>query len=253
MKKILLIASLFSISVLNAQDSDIITSNAKNSKFTFGWIYAPEVSYRVLSESDLADANTASIINLRNSQERAKFGQTFNAFFGYQFTSNLKLEAGIGFTDYGQGRTPLELTNFTEPFSVEVIGTLTGSSHILVTTLPINLQFQIGKGKVIGFISAGVAPGLLTRYMTRSRIEYIDGSVSTGTSYSPSAQNDYSSFILGANVSGGIEYRYSEKASLRFAPSFRMTTNTVYPNAPIRGHYYNAGIEFGAVYHLVAK
>ncbi|MFK7784569.1 MAG: hypothetical protein AB8B56_05630 [Crocinitomicaceae bacterium] len=250
MKKIILIATLFSLATVNAQDSDRIAPTKSDSKFTFGWIYAPEVSYRILSEGDQSTPNIPLFIDSRNDREGYKFGQTFNAFFGYQFASNLKLEAGIGFTDYGERTKPFDLVSSFGPSSVEIVGTASGSSHIFVTTVPINLQFQMGKGKVRGFIAAGIAPGLLTRYMTRSKIEYPDGDVSTGTYYSPSEQENYSQFILSANISGGIDYRYSEKASLRIAPAFRMTANNVYPDAMIRGHYFNIGIEFGAVYHL---
>jgi hypothetical protein len=243
---------LMSISTLGtAQSSDRtladVLENAP-SKFIFGWVYSPEVSYRILTESDQATGSTPSFINTRNEEEGLKYGQTFNFFFGYQFASKFRLEAGLGFTDYGERIKPFELMNWGGAPGFG--GTASGTTHFFVSTLPINLQFQMGSGKIQGFISAGVTPGLVTRYMTTSRIEYNDGSVSTGTYYSPTTQDQFTKFILSATISGGIDYRYSKKASFRIAPVFRMMTNSVNQNSPVDGYYFNAGIEFGSVYHL---
>ena len=254
--KALLFLLLISVSTaITAQSSDgSITGVPTNppSKFIFGWFYSPEISYRTLSESDLADEFTPILIEQRNEREGVKFGQSFNFFFGYHFASRFRLEVGLGFTDYGEARKATDLVSVTNPFSAEVIGTITGSNHILVSTLPICLQFQMGKGngEIRPFVTAGITPGILTRYITTSKTKYTDGNISNGTFYSPSIQDDYSKFILSANISTGIEYRYTEKASLRIAPVFRITTSTVYSGGPVRGHYFNAGIEFGTVYHL---
>lgn len=246
--KTILITLLLGISAnLFAQDATSELAPKKNSKFTFGWVYSPEVSYRILSEGDQADENTALFIDARNEQEQAKFGQSFSFFLGYQIASRFRLEGGVGFTDYGEAVKPYDLVNAIEP---EVIGTVKRANHIFVTTFPISLQFEFGKNKIRGFVSASVVPSILTSYSTNSKIEFTNGDISTGTFFSASAQDDYSKFILGANVSGGIDYKYSEKASVRIAPVFRMTTNTVYPDAPIRGHYFNVGIEFGTIYNL---
>ena len=247
MKTTLLTLCIFGfISTAFSQNIESDPSNTKSSKFTFGWVYSPEVSYRILGESDLADENTSSIIDFRNDNEQAKFGQSFSFFAGYNFSKTFTLEAGLGYTDFGEGQKP-----FTLVFSTgEEYATLKSTYHIHVVSVPVSLHINLGGNKVRGFISAGVAPGLFMRYTRYSMMEYSDGSTENSNSFNIGDQSNFSKFLLGAHISGGVDIKYSEKARFRIAPVFRITATDAYSEVPIKANYFNAGIEFGTIYKL---
>lgn len=247
MKTILLSLSIICFTSALAQESvgEVLT---QQSKWTFGWVYSPEVSHRILGEGTEANQSTFGIIDSRNDSERAKFGQSFSLFLGYRVSKTFTLEGGFGYTDFGEGLKPVDLTSVWAP--EEIFGTYYGVNHLHVASLPITLHVNLGGRRVKWFVSAGVAPSLLMSANSTSRIEYSNGDVQTSSYFSNSAQEEYSRFILGANVSAGIDYQYSEKASLRIAPVFRITATDTYSDVPIRANYFNAGIEFGTVYKL---
>lgn len=207
MKIILLSLSIFCFTSVIAQEESVSGPLAKQSKWTFGWVYSPEVSYRILGESDLADENTSWIIDTRNENERVKFGQSFSFFLGYQLSKMFKLEAGLGYTDFGEGQKPASLIG---PDGT-LFATISSTAHVHVLSIPLTLHVNLGGNRVQGFIAAGIAPGYMARYTTYNTFEYSDGSISKSSNYSVSAQENYSRFILGANLSGGIDYQFSEK------------------------------------------
>lgn len=243
----IVILSLFTLFLFSAtaQSEGVEANIPKFSKFTFGWAYSPEVSYRMLSESDEANEFTESVINFRNEHEGVKFGQSFSVFWGYQFSKIFSLEGGIGYTDFGEGLKSQDLL-----YSDGTTTTLKGSNHIHFLSVPISLHVNLGGNRVRGFVSAGIAPGYMARFTTYAQWKYEDGSTSTSNTYNAGAQDNYSRFILGAHLSGGVDIKYSEKANLRIAPVFRITTTDVYSGQPIKANYFNAGIEIGTVYQL---
>lgn len=245
MKTILLSLSIICFTSALAQES-VGEMLPKQSNWTFGWVYSPEVSYRILGESDLADENTSWIIDLRNENERVKFGQSFSLFFGYQLSKMFKLEAGLGYTDFGEGQKPASLIG---PDGT-LFATIESTAHVHVLSIPLTIHVNLGGNRVKGFIAAGIAPSYMARYTTYNTLQYSDGSISKSSNYWVSAQENYSRFILGASLSGGIDYQYSNKASLRIAPVFRITATDTYSDVPIRANYFNAGIELGTVYKL---
>jgi hypothetical protein len=248
MKTILFSLSVLCFTSVVAQESEAKPLSQKPSTWKLGWVYSPEVSYRILTEGDQADGLTEFLIDLRDDAQQAKFGQSFSLFGGYQLSKTFSIEAGIGYTDFGDGRKSIDLASIADPTTV--IATVKGSNHLHVATIPVSIHVNLGGNKVKGFISAGIAPGMMMRYTTRSYFDYSDGSTRTQNSYSASQQGFYTKFILGAHISGGVEYHYNNKASLRIAPVFRMTTNSVFSDDEINGHYFNAGIEIGTVYKL---
>ncbi|MDG1333706.1 MAG: outer membrane beta-barrel protein [Crocinitomicaceae bacterium] len=248
MKTILFAILLGITSTSFAQEKESELAPIKNSKLTFGWIYSPEVSYRMLSEGHQANSSTEDVINMRNENERAKFGQTFSLFLGYRFSKVFTLEAGLGYTDFGLGREPIDY--YIGMNSDEYYATVTQSDHLHVLNVPISLNVKLGGNQIQGFISAGVAPGYMSRYTSYRITDYEDGSLTKSTTYSALAQDDFNDFILGVHLSGGIDYRYSDAASLRIAPVVRYTTNNALSPGEIKANYFNVGIEFGAIYRL---
>ena len=248
MKTILFSLSILCFTSAIAQEKEAEPNLTKPSKFTFGWVYSPEVAYRILSESESADGITQSLINSRNNNEQAKFGQSFSFFWGYKLSKTFVLEGGLGYTDFGEALKPYDI--FNGPFPEDIYATVSRTNRIHVANLPITLHVNLGGNRVQGFISAGVAPGLMMRTTSTVIYDYPDGGKTTANNYYVGAQENFSKFILGAHISGGVDYKYSEKASLRIAPVFRITATDTYSGVPIKANYFNAGIEFGTVYKL---
>lgn len=248
MKYCIIFILLFSSTAFAQQETDK-TLKLNDYKFSFGWFYSPEVAYRFLSEGANADATTTEIMNYRNENERARFGQSFSFFFGYQFSERFRVELGLISTDYGEA---LKTKDVVYAGDIETaIGTLKQTNHITVNSIPINLRYTWGGfGKTTLFSSIGISPGMFHKYRTIQQIDYKNGNQEIDINYFQNAQAPFNAFILSAQVSSGLDVKYSRRGTLRIAPVFRITTNSVTKDTPIRGHYFNAGIEVGTVYKL---
>ena len=249
MKNLIISFFILSLGSVLGQTSETENLSSKNLKITLGWTYSPEVSYRFLSEGKKANSNTLDEIETRNEATLPKFGQSFNLFWGSVLSNRFSLEGGLSYTDFGERGEPQDLYETHEQYEI-VSATIFRKYQFHVISFPISLHVNFGKKKIQGFISGGIAPSYLLRYTHRTRNEYVTGVITSSNNYNSVSQGNYSSFIFATHISGGIDYRYSEKASLRIAPVFRMTTNSILSDKEIRGHYFNAGIEIGTVYKL---
>ncbi len=247
MKTILFSLALFFFSSVTAQEKEYELRTNRSSKFTFGWFYSPEVSYRSLTRGSETGIYADYLFEKKIDKEQAKYGQSLSFFCGYELSKTFTLEGGLGYTDFGAAKKP---TDIEYPGNLEIIGTLTGSDHLHLASVPINLRMNFGENKVRGFVSVGIAPSIFMGYTYKRTKSYTNGDKVTTSVFNESSQDDYSKFILGAHISGGIEYHYNNKASLRIAPVFRVTATDVFSEAPFSGRYYNAGIEIGTVYKL---
>lgn len=247
MRTLLFSLSLLCFNSIIAQEKDVEPSFQESSKFTFGWYYSPEVSYRELTRGSESGSSANYVFEKKDAKEQAKFGQSFSFFMGYKLSKRFRLEAGLGYTDFGAGLKP---TDIVYAGNLEFIGTLTGSDHIHVASVPISLHVNLGGKKVKGFVSIGVAPSLFLGYTFNTTKDFTTGDKITTNYFIETYQDDYEKFILGAHISSGIEYQHNAKASLRIAPVFRVTATDVFTPGPISGHYYNAGLEIGTVYKL---
>ncbi len=240
---------LFIPTVSLAQNDSDKSLEFNDRKFTLGWFYSPELAYRFLSKGNNADASTSSIIKSRNENELPRFGQSISLFLGYRLNQRLSVEAGFISTDYGEAQKPTDLVYAGDPENP--IGKVNQSNHLSVLSIPINLRYNWGGFlKTTVFSSLGVSPGMFHKYRSVQKIDYNNGDQATSVFYSVSAQDNYATFIVSAQISSGLDIKYNRKGSLRIAPVFRMTTTSVTKDTPIRGHYFNAGIEFGTTYKL---
>ena len=249
MKTILFSLAVFCYTSLIAQEKEAEPSMEKLSKWTFGWVYSPEISYRVLSEGSEADGNTAQDINYKNNDERAKFGQNGSLFVGYKLSNILTLEGGIGYTNFGAATNPKDVHYIATDNFPELIYTWYQTNQFHLISLPINLHANFGQNRLRSFFSAGIAPGYLSQSSYTVHREYENGD-KTKEVVSTNHLGDFSKFILVAQISGGIDFQLSSKAALRIAPEFRITTNSMFTDKKTRGNYFNAGIEIGMVYTL---
>lgn len=249
MKTILFSLAFFCYTSLIAQEKEVESSMEKQSKWTFGWAYSPEVSYRILSGGSEADSNTTQEINDKNNDERVKFGQNGSLFVGYKLSSILTLEGGIGYTNFGTSTNPKDVHYIATDNFPELVYTTYWINQFHLISLPINLHANFGQNRLRGFFSAGIAPGYLCYSSYTTHREYENGD-KTKKVVSTNHLGDFSKFILVAQISGGIDFQLSSKATLRIAPEFRITTNSIFTDKKIRGNYFNAGIETSMVYKL---
>lgn len=247
MKTILFTLSILFFTSSLAQELKDKTQPPKQSKWLIGFTYSPELAYRILTHSKESNPLTASVINFRKDSEQAKFGYSAKIFCGYRLSNKLILEGGFGYTDFGDRLKPYSATfgqNSNE------YATSSGHIHIPFFSIPISLHMNLGGNRIQGFISGGVAPSYLFWYRTNYKIEYPDGTETSGYHVGATDNSNISKFILEAHISGGIAVKINNKLCLRIAPEFKISATDTYSDYPIRANYFNAGIEIGMVYKL---
>lgn len=250
MKTILFLFSMIVFLSANAQEKEYDPSSITPSKFSIGFSYSPEITYRFLSSTDNANAIDIDFTNWRNENEEHTYGQSARIFMNYKLTSHFSLEAGLGYTEYGDLRVTVS-SPVEGGAPDESTGSVTKWTHQLHTlSVPISLNINIGKKRITGFVSAGLAPCFLLKDVEKRKTTYNNGNVSEHTYSSEWSYEQYNNFFLEAHVSLGLEYRFSRKGKIRIAPGFKLLTTNVYTNEGMQGNYFNAGIEIGAVFKL---
>lgn len=249
MKLILFCISICFLTSSFAQESNAVIIPIEHSKFSIGWTYTPEVSYRIISEGTNTDNFTTQFIEYKNEHERAKFGQSANIFVGYKLSSLFTLEGGVGFTNFGMATQLKHVLYFPTENDPGVDYYSYRLYNHYAFSIPINLRMNFGKKRLKGFCSIGLAPSYLGESRSTEHREYANGDKTVKTNVINDA-GDYTKFILGAQLSVGIDYQITNKLDLRIAPIFRMTTNSMLTDTEIRGNYFNAGISFGTVFNF---
>lgn len=246
---LLLLFALYS-SLVFCQTDEVKLVPSEFSKFTIGLAYSPEISYRLLSEGSNSNSSTEQSIIDKNSNDSIKFGQSGRFILGYGLSDKLTLESGIGYTNFGNTTKSKPIyympTDNGDPGSTILEHT---EKRFHVISVPINLHTRFGQNRLKGFFSAGVAPGLLISSTKIVHFEYESGKKTKNVSSTNDLEN-FSNFILGVQVSGGVDFQFTKHVSLRVAPVFRMTANSIFADKEIRGNFFNAGIEIATVFTL---
>ena len=142
MKAIVLFFLLLSVSI-NAQDS--IQASPKKSALLFG--YSAQSTYRKLR----GDASLSEQVKALDTLEEKKFGQTFSILYEHKLVSQLRLQTGLRFSQYGEQTKTYLQTN--------AINYRTVNNRLAV---PLFICFLANDTKKISFsIAAGIEMGYL--------------------------------------------------------------------------------------------
>lgn len=247
MKNLLLLLAVHCVAHSFAQEKEYDPTAKSLSKFSLGTVFSPGVSYRFLSSTSEADATTLNFVDWRNEKEEYKYAQSARFFMNYKLSELFSLEAGLGYTEYGdlristsppvEGGAPNESSGSTTKWT----------KHLHTLSVPINLNINLEKKRVTSFFSMGCAPSYLLKSVDKRKTEYNNGNTNSYTYAEEWSFEKYTNFFLEAHISAGIEYQYSPKGRLRIAPEFKILTTNVYTNEGMRGNYFNIGINVGLI------
>lgn len=252
MKSIILLISLFFSVLTNAQDEMLALLPTKEFTFYLGWNYTFNKSFRFLSEGRDANAGTSSTISERNMIEHSLYSHGGGIFTGYRVSKQFSIEGGVGYSSFGQSEKKKEIIAIgMAPGLDEVIGWKHNSSQLHIISVPVSFRLYFGTRRLRPLISAGVSTAMAMRYVKTTRYEYTNGLKNKFHSYSKDElKHSFSTFHLIGQFSTGVDIHVSSDVTVRLAPKFQITTNSIYAPKEIRGNYYNLGIEIGAVYDL---
>lgn len=235
MKHILILILAFSTVGFFAQE----LSSKKFNRFQLGVSFSPDVCYRTLKETDITTTQTnIFLIDARNEMETPKFGYTAGVNFSYSLNQHFRIESGLHFSNKGYGMKKQDLySNQQEP------GIPTNFKFIenfYYLDIPLKVNFALGKNKWRFISSVGASANFFLKE-TQTQVLYFSDKTDRSTS---SDGYSYNKLNISTMVSLGIDYRLSDKMSLRIEPTFRYGVLKII-DAPVTAYLYSAGMNVG--------
>jgi|ERR1035437_598426 opacity protein-like surface antigen len=242
MKKIILILLCFSTLYIYGGNNQDTT--ARKSKWKIGINFSPDYCFRKLDSTGINSFNGAPILtikNFRDSIEIPKFGYTAGISIGYDVSSLISIETGVFYSDKGYQ------TKWMGPFGNA--GPESFSARLTYSFYYIDIPFKVdvvllNKRKFKAYINAGFVFNLFEKAENTS--------IESGNSNTTTSSNDMSKYnSLNISVLGGIglEYKCSDKVSLKLEPSFRYGLYRIIEE-PITAYLWNAGVNVGVNYYF---
>lgn len=233
MKQIVLFLSIFML-IIRCQATD-----TTKTRKAIGFSFSPDYCYRVLQSS-----SNPTLVDQRNSMEIPGFGFTSGLNMSIILNKRFTFEIGFLYASKGEKTEKMNLIFITPepsaPLNISYI------RHYIYLDMPLRVNYQIIRGKLGFFVSAGVSPNLFLTQKRVSVMEYTDGH----TSREKSSVNEGFSRINFALTAGlGLNYNISPKLYLKIAPTFRRSITSVI-DAPIKGYFYSAGIDIGIYFRF---
>ncbi len=235
MKHLLIFILTFTTVGLFAQEH----STMKINRFQLGVSFSPDVCYRTLKETDITTTQTNFyIMDARNKMEAPKFGYTGGLNFNYSLNQHFSIESGIHISNKGYGMKKQDLnSNQPEP------GIPTNFKFIenfYYLDIPLKVNFALGKNKWRFISSVGASANF---FLKESQTQVVYFSNKTDRS-SGSDGHKYNELNISPMVSFGIDYRLTDKMSLRIEPTFRYGILKII-DAPVTAYLFSAGLNVG--------
>ncbi len=219
------------------------------SRFSLGVSYSPEASYRFLGiRKGENEPILQSTIDSRNESEIFKYGHSAGIQITYDLNKKFSLESGISYTMFGEKTKPLDLV-LVDVSGATLVGTYTWRNSYHYVSVPLGFNYSFGSGALKYVVSSGISASMVVGQSSTVRTDYVDGGYSESSSSAFGTPSSFHRLVLGAHISAGIQYHFSNKFSICAAPVFRVTATSI-TDAPILGHYFNTGIETGVQWRL---
>ncbi|MEI6348053.1 MAG: outer membrane beta-barrel protein [Bacteroidota bacterium] len=229
---------------------------SKSKKIQIGANFSTDYCYRTLQEN-YNNNNILSnklMISLRNKTENYKISYTSGLNVVYNLNRTIGIEAGIQFSNKGY-QTKSQTLTYGD--MIDTNGGFINSTAEIYTNayfvyndyyidIPLKANFIFGKKKIRLITSAGITTNIFIIESTTSVLTKGDGSTKT---VKQSGTYNYNSINLSPTISLGIDWRISNRHSLRVEPTFRYGILKII-DAPITGYLWNAGLNVSYYFGL---
>lgn len=200
------LTSLFcAVSIVSfAQDNDL-------RKVQLGVNYSPDLNYRTLQSEEIS-------LIWSQSEGIPVFGFTTGVNAVYNFTHLLGLEIGLQYSQKGyQGKryTSFDPIQANDPNIPEERKTIDKFHYIDV---PIKCNLTVGKSNVRFIGSVGFVTNVYISSVQTNEVTYGDDHKERVNTTDP---HDYSPINISPMVSAGIDYKITNRNSIRIEPTFR--------------------------------
>jgi hypothetical protein len=161
---------------------------------------------------------------------------SYNLGFRNYVHKNIAIEGGISLLKNGESYA-FKGTDSTFNYQ-------TTYSYI---AMPLKVNYTYGE-EIRLMIGTGFIPQMFTQYQHEQQWT---NSVNAEESESLKTKNGYSSFLMSAVVSAGVQIKYSHSFSIYIIPEYRWQLNSSYFKVDPYKHYARVlGVNFGFVYQL---
>jgi opacity protein-like surface antigen len=241
MKNLITICLTFISLATFSQKHDSTAIKADTNKVTKWEMFisgSPDYAFRKLK----ADAESQWIKDSRDSLEIPKLGYTVGIGVGYSVKKNLKIEAGIFFSDKGQ-RTKKDIA-YQTPSGQEPIK-YSYNYHYYYLDVPVKASYYLLTGKLKFYITAGLSANIFLNEKTTSIVSSANSETKTTT-------NTTSGFkTLNIQVLGGcgLNYPLGKRTNIKLEPTYMRSINSVI-NTPVKGYLYSFGANVGFGWNL---
>lgn len=242
MKKIILILLCFSTLYIYGGNNQDTT--ARKSKWKIGFNFSPDYCYRKLDSTGNAYFGylpNSIQMHYMDSIQKPKYGFTAGISVGYDVSPHVGIESGVFYSD--KGYQTGWIIPYTDPLVDYVPARLIYSFYYIDIPFKVDVTL-LNKKKFKAYVNAGFVFDFFEKAVVTSI--YNDGANTTTSS------NDYSKYnSLNISVLGGIgvEYKCSDRISLKLEPSFRYGLYRII-ETPITAYLWNAGVNIGVNYYF---
>jgi len=237
MKKLLFYSFLFlSFNVLG-QDNKIL----------IGVNFSPEYSYRMLKSTgkEHEEINIDNWIKHLNETETGKFGYTTGINAIYNFSKLFGIEIGVQYSVKGYQTKWTDLI-----FMVPEPGLPDKYKHRYeygYIDVPLKANFTFGENKLRYIATAGFATNFLIEEKTIF-VKKFGNKTEEQTNAKISSHTN--KFNISSIIGAGVEYKISDKVSVRAIPSFKFGLIRTYDVPYISMYLWSAGIDIGIFYGI---
>lgn len=213
-------------------------------KLQIGIVFSPDLNFRTLKNND-GSAASSTEIEMRNSNEKAKFGYTAGVNACYNITPNWSIEAGIQYSQKGyQTKENHYIMIEPEPGVPEKTRYI---HNFYYTDLPIKVNYMAGVGKIRFITSAGITTNYFIKEMQTQKDSYADGTIKRHSR--EVTEFTYNTVNITPTISAGIDYQITNQLNIRVEPVFRYGALKII-DTPITAHLWNTGVNFGCYFRL---
>ncbi|MBK8339994.1 MAG: PorT family protein [Flavobacteriales bacterium] len=219
------------------------------SRFSIGITGSMDHCFRILA-NNRGDENTDRVIDLRNRSEIPKLSYSINADLLFHLDERWALISGLRYSD--QGYRTEEFNEFASVDAPEgdpaiPIGGIQYVYHFHYLSVPLLVQFRMGKGRLRFTPAIGLAGDILLEPTETTHSKWKDGRETSETR--SAAQVGYNPISLSVRTELGGAYRIAERFELNagLAGLYQITELI---DAPITGHQWTVGFQCGTRYRL---
>jgi len=203
-------------------------------KFSVGFSFSPNYSYRMLSYSD----DLQYIVEAREEFEQPSFGFNTGTSLNYPITKRLELEIGIQFSRQTQLWRDVPIVDISGSTNQGL-----GDSELRYQYLeiPIRINWLVVNKKLFGFLFGGASTNLFLYDQSKSWLTYHNGSTEVITGKIPYFESKKIGIALLSGI--GVGYHFSEKLDFRIEPIIRSSLTSV-GYGLIQQYNYSFGVQF---------